>query len=164
MEPSDEQKKELTRARNTAYRYLSIRARSRSEIEAKLRDKEFSDEVIESVMSGLVRLGYINDERFAEQWASSRMRTRGFGKRRVEQELRLKGVSRDTIHQAVQTVFGEQPEEELARKEAMKKLRTLTRFEPEVQKRRLAGHLERKGFSSGVIGSILRKMPSIEEE
>lgn len=155
---------ELTRAKNTAYRYLTIRPRSQFEIESKLREKKFSDDVVNQVIAHLVKLGYVNDGWFAEQWASSRARARGFGKRRIEQELRQKGVSRDAIHQALQTAFGDQPEEELARKEAAKKVKTLARFEPEVQRRRLAGHLERKGFSSDVIRSIIRKMPILDEE
>jgi regulatory protein len=150
--------KELKRAKNTAYRYLTIRPRSRKELANKLQDKEFSDDIIAAVSEHLTRLGYLDDIKFAAQWAASRIRGRGFGRRRIEQELRIKGISSDIIKATITTLFEEAPEAETARKEAEKKLKTLTRFEPEVRRRRLAGFLERKGFSSEIIRAILRKI------
>ena len=147
--------RELKRAKNVAYRYLALRPRSRAEVEKKLRDREFTAEVVSSVVDHLLRLRYLNDEEFARQWAAGRVRSRGFGRRRIEQELRLRGVGRETIAAALEGLFDERSETDLARREAEKKLRTLTRFEPEVRKRRLAGFLERKGFSSGIIRGIL---------
>ncbi len=99
-------------------------------------------------------MGYVNDHEFAGQWARSRVRLRGFGKRRIEQELRSKGISRDIIHEILADLFQDSPESDIARLEAQKKLKTLTCFEPEVRRRRLAGFLERKGFSSDIIRSV----------
>jgi regulatory protein len=150
--------KELKRAKNTAYRYLTIRPRSRIEVQTKLRDREFPRDIISSVIDHLIKLGYLNDEQFAQQWAASRVRSRGFGRRRIEQELRTKGIDRDTVKEVLGNLFEESPEADIARKEADKKLKTLSRFEPEVRRRRLAGFLERKGFSSGTIRDILRSV------
>jgi regulatory protein len=154
-EPED---KQLKRAKNTAYRYLTIRPRSRKELANKLQDKEFSDDIITAVLEHVTRLGYLDDVKFAAQWAASRVRSRGFGRRRLEQELRIKGISSDIIKATLNTLFEEAPETETARKEAEKKLKTLTRFEHEVRRRRLAGFLERKGFSSDIIRTILRSI------
>jgi len=150
--------KELTRARNTAYRLLTYRARSRQELEAKLKDREFGDAVIEAVVAGLTRLGYVNDREFARQWAAGRIRLRGFGKRRIEQELRNKGISRDVIQETLREVFEDAPEADIAQREAEKKLRSLTRFPPEVRRRRIAGHLERRGFPPETIYDVLRRV------
>lgn len=152
---ADSEDKQLKRAKNTAYRYLTIRPRSRKELADKLQDKEFSDQIIAAVLEHVARLGYLDDGKFAAQWAASRIRSRGFGRRRLEQELRLKGIGRDIIKETLNTLFEEAPEAATARKEAEKKLRTLTRFEPEVRRRRLAGFLERRGFSSDIIRTIL---------
>jgi regulatory protein len=145
----------LKRAKNAAYRYLTIRPRSRKELADKLQDKEFSDPMIAIVLEHVTRLGYLDDAKFAAQWAASRVRSRGFGRRRLEQELRIKGISREIIKNTLNALFDEAPEAETARKESEKKLKTLTRFEPEVRRRRLAGFLERKGFSSEIIRNIL---------
>jgi regulatory protein len=148
--------KKITRAKNCAYRYLTIRPRSRHEVEQKLRDREFPPAIVASVLSHLEQLGYLNDEEFARQWATSRVRMRGFGRRRIEQELRNKGVSPSIIKATIAALLEEAPEVEVARKEAEKKLRTLSRFEREVRRRRIAGHLERKGFPMDVIIPIVR--------
>ena len=153
--PEAAQDKLLKRAKNTAYRQLTIRPRSRKELADKLRDREFPDHIVDAVLEHVTRLGYLDDAQFSAQWAASRVRSRGFGRRRLEQELRIKGISRDIIKDTLNKLLEDAPESDTARKEAEKKLRTLTRFEPEVRRRRLAGFLERKGFSSEIIRSII---------
>ena len=157
--PSDD--KLVSRAKNTAYRFLSIRPRSRAELERKLRDKELPGEVINRVILHLDRLGYVNDREFAGQWARSRTRLRGLGRRRIEQELRGKGISREIIRETLARLFEDSSEIDTARKEAEKKLRTLERFEPEVRRRRLAGFLERKGFSPDIIRTIVHSLHAL---
>jgi regulatory protein len=156
MENSELEQKELKRAKNTAYRYLTIRSRSRAEILKKLRDKEFSPTMIEAVVEHLLRLGYIDDRKFACQWATSRARLRGYGRHRIEQELRQKGVDREIIREALNEAVPPEDERENARRVAEKKLRTMKRVEPEVRRRRLAGFLERKGFPHEIVWDILR--------
>jgi regulatory protein len=155
---SDLEEKEVTRAKNTAYRYLSYRPRSRTEVEAKLRDKEFGDAVITAVLADLVRLGYLDDEKFASQWAAGRVRLRSFGRRRVERELRDKGVDGETVTRTLGEVLPSSVELATAKEAAGRKLRTLQSFDRETRRRRLAGYLERKGFSYDVIGDVLRNI------
>ncbi|HUJ18522.1 MAG TPA: regulatory protein RecX [Nitrospirota bacterium] len=154
--------KELKQARNTAYRFLAIRPRSRAEVEKKLREREFPANTVSAVVEQLLRFGYLDDPKFARQWAAARVRTRGFGRRRIELELRQKGIGRDTAHEALAEAFDDSSESEIARREAEKKLRTLARFTPDVRKRRLAGFLGRKGFSGEVVREMLRMVPRQE--
>jgi regulatory protein len=158
MRNLDLEGKEAARAKNTAYRYLSYRPRSRAEMEAKLRDKGFNDPVIAAVLSDLDRLGYLDDEKFAGQWASGRVRLRSFGRRRVERELRDKGVDHDTVTRTLDEVLQPSVELATAKETAERKLRTLQSFDRETRRRRLAGFLERKGFSYDVIGDVLRNI------
>jgi regulatory protein len=151
----DEKDKECTRATNIAYRYLSYRPRSYSEVEKKLRDKGFGDVTVGTVLSNLIRLGYVDDEKFADQWAQSRVRLRGLGRRRIEQELRDKGVDRDTARRVLDDVLTVDLEIETARRAAERKLTTMRTLDRETRRRRLAGFLERKGFSFAVIRQIL---------
>jgi regulatory protein len=155
------EEKELTRANNAAYRLLTYRPRSQVELEVKLRDRGFPEPVVQEVITSLVRLGYVNDREFARQWAAGRIRLRGFGRRRIEQELRNKGISRDVIQETLREVFEDSPEADIAQQEAEKKLRSLTRFAPEVRRRRLAGHLERRGFPSETIYDVLRRVGAL---
>ncbi|MGE5750889.1 MAG: regulatory protein RecX [Nitrospirota bacterium] len=154
--------KEYTRAKNIAYRYLSYRPRSCAEVEKKLRDQGFGDVIVHAVLSNLIRLGYIDDEKFADQWAQSRVRLRGLGRRRIEQELRAKGVDRETAHRALADVLTADLEIQTARKVAERKLTTMRTLDRETRRRRLAGFLERKGFSFAVIRHILKTLIECE--
>ena len=158
MPISDFNEKEIARAKNTAYRLLTYRPRSRAELVQKLQDREYDHAVVDAVVADLERLGYVNDHEFARQWAAARTRLRGFGRRRIEQELRGKGISRDLIGETLAKLFEDAPEREVALREAEKKLKSLARFEPEVRRRRLAGHLERRGFPMDVIYDVLRRV------
>ncbi len=155
MRISELNEKEVSRAKNAAYRHLMYRPRSRAEVEQRLTEKGFAGPVVRSVLSDLERLGYIDDREFARQWAASRVKLRGIGRRRIEQELRNKGVGRESIREALGQAFEDSSEIDIARREAEKKARSLNRFEPEVRRRRLAGFLERRGFSSDIIRVIM---------
>ena len=148
--------KVLTRAKNTAYRLLTYRPRSGAEIEAKLRDKEFADGIIKQVLSDLGRLGYVNDHVFARQWTESRIRLRGFGRRRIKQELKAKGVAPDIVDEVFAGVFGDRTELETAKQVVENKHRIMKALAPDTRRRRLAGILERKGFSFDIIRIVLK--------
>lgn len=152
----DQKEKEIKQAKNAAYRYLTIRSRSRREIEKKLSDRGFPADTVRSVLAHLDHLGYVNDASFARQWAANRQRTSGFGRLRIERELRAKGIDRDIVRETLESLVEEHPEADTARREAEKKRRTMDRLEPVVRRRRLAGFLERKGYSSETIRAVLR--------
>jgi regulatory protein len=152
---ADLNEKERTRARNAAYRLLTYRPRSHAELEQKLRERQFNEAVIEFVLADLERLGYVNDRQFAGQWAAGRLRLRGFGRRRIEQELRRKGIAHEVIREAINEAVPAEDEREAAVKAAEKKLRTMQSVGSDVRRRRLAGFLERKGFSSEITRSII---------
>jgi regulatory protein len=158
LQISDLTDKQLTRAKNTAYRFLSYRPRSRAEIEKKLHDKEFDETIVAAVLVDLARLGYVNDALFAREWARGRIRLRGFGRRRIGQELKAKGIDPEIIRETFAEVFGETSEIETAMQVAEKKLKTMQHVEPEARKRRLAGLLERKGYAFDVIREVLNVM------
>jgi len=156
MRNAELEKKTLTRAKNTAYRFLTYRPRSRAEINRKLQDKEFEDAIIEAVLLDLERLGYVNDQQFAVQWATGRVRLRGFGRRRIEQELKSKGVGLDIIAETLREVSGADADIETAKKTVERKLPSMQALDRETRRRRLAGFLERKGFSFEIIHSVLK--------
>ncbi len=151
----DDRDKQLSRAKNIAYRFLTIRPRSRAEVEAKLLEKRFPHAVVRDVVTSLERLGYLNDHTFARQWAEARIRLRGFGRRRIEQELRAKGIGMDLIGEALAGILDDGTELKTARETASRKLKTLQSVDREARRRRLAGFLERKGFSYDVIRIVL---------
>ena len=86
----------IRRAYNCAVSLLSRRDHSEKELIRKLKEKGHSkgaEAAIEKLKSG----GYVDDERFSRIYASELIRLKGYGRRRVEQELYLKGVDREIV-------------------------------------------------------------------
>ena len=156
--------KELTRAKNAAYRLLTYRPRSRAELRAKLHEKEFTEEITEAVLADLARFGYVNDLQFAHDWTRSRIRLRGFGRRRIEQELKNKGIDREIIREVFAEAFSDETEIGTAKRVAAKKLNTMKTLDRDTRKRRLAGFLERKGFSFEIVITVLRDIDKTKND
>ena len=89
------------KATNRALHFLGYRARSEAEVRTRLKRDEWPDEVIERVLLRLREQGFLNDENFAEMWVENRSHSRPRGARMLQQELRQKGIERETIEAAL---------------------------------------------------------------
>lgn len=86
---------EASKAYNVALRFLSYRIRSRREVSDHLKRKEHAEH-IDEVLERLESERYLNDEDFAERWASMR-RAEGRSPHRIGSELLQKGIDREVI-------------------------------------------------------------------
>lgn len=145
-------------ATEIAQRLLAVRLRSRQEIEQRLQRRGVSRATLESVLERLSDAGLIDDIRFARAWVSGRQALRPSGKIRLQRELRQKGVDSETIEQALREAFSESDEYQLALAVARARLRRYRGEAPDVAYRRLAGVLQRRGFSAGAITRTLREV------
>ncbi len=145
-------------ATEAALRLLAARARSRHEIEDRLKRKGFGKRVRDRAISALCEWGYLDDAAFARAWVRSRMVGTLCGRRRIRVELYRKGVAAETVECALKGYHGEVQEEELAEKVARKRLRALSGLDRKVKRRRLCGLLLRRGFAPEVATTVLGKL------
>lgn len=150
-------------ARDVCLRLLTVRARTRSELEAQLTKRGYPDDVSARVLDRLVEVGLLDDVAFAEEWVRSRRANSGKGKRALATELRTKGVDPDVIAETLDGVdAGEwrvQAEELVAAKLRRDKL------DDEVKvTRRLVGMLARRGYSQGMAFDVVRTQLAQERE
>lgn len=83
-------------------RYATSRKKLSDYLARKLRERGWESEKtpdINALITDFVRLGYIDDAAFAAARART-LSARGLGKRRVEEDLRAKGISEDDAHDA----------------------------------------------------------------
>jgi len=144
--PSEE---EIKQARALAYRYLSYRDRSERETAEHLRKKGLDKAIVQETLQYLKKAKFLDDRRFAEHWARTRAENKQFGKYRLRHELIGKGLSPDLIDETLDALF------DTVREVDEKKLRSMQDLDPDKKKRRLAGLLQRKGFSSHIIYQVL---------
>ena len=150
-------------ARDVCLRLLTVRARTRSELEAQLTKRGYADDVSARVLDRLVEVGLLDDVAFAEEWVRSRRANSGKGKRALATELRTKGVDPDVIAETLDSVdAGEwrvQAEDLVAAKLRRDKL------DDEVKvTRRLVGMLARRGYSQGMAFDVVRTQLAQERE
>lgn len=143
-------------ADETVYRLLAIRPRSRRELADRLRQRGVPADVVAATIADLERGGLVDDHRFADAWVRSRTALQPSGRARLRYELARKGVAREVIDRTLRETLSEQDEDALARDVARSRLRRYRGLSREVAARRLAGILERRGFSTPVIARVLR--------
>lgn len=106
----------------------------------KLRTKEmpiFSDDEIEMVITRLCEHGYLDDEKYAAFFVENRFAKKGVSRRRLEQELRLKGIDQDIIENVLENTTRNDDEEIMKMIEKKRKKYT---------DEKLIAYLVRQGF------------------
>jgi len=111
--------------------------------------------VTDGVIARLRSLNYLDDLSFAQIWARSRLESRGYGPRRVAQELRIKGIAAEVIRQTLQQSLQQTSEQESAKKLLTKRFGGVSLQDIKTQRRAVA-LLLRRGFSSKVIFDLLK--------
>jgi regulatory protein len=136
-------------------RFLSYRPRSEAEVLNYLIGRGYSHDVAESTLEKLRSLNYVKDENFARNWARSRFETRGFGPKRIEQELRTKGIEQSLIREVVRETFVQQDEAKTAKILLAKRFKHKNFDDPKIVRRAVA-FLQRRGYSNKVIFDLLK--------
>jgi len=145
-------------ALTSALRLLAVRLRSRREIEVRLGRKGYPPEIVASVVAQLDDEGLLDDVRFANAWVAGRLALRPSGTARLRSELREKGVAADVIEQVLHAAIPEDAERTQAVALAQARARRYRGEPREVAVRRVAGVLQRRGFSPGAVIAALREV------
>ncbi len=145
-------------ARGIVLSKLSVRARTRHELEQALRVKKVPSEVAQQVLDRMADVGLVDDTSFASDWVESRQQRRHLSAPALRRELQAKGVDRDTIEVAVASVDDE-AELVAARALVERKSAAMADLSDQLRYRRLAGRLSRRGFGPAVIARVLDERP-----
>jgi len=74
--------------------------RAQSEVRQKLYTWQLDKETIDSIVAEMILANYVNEERFATAFARGKFRIRQWGWKRIEQELKRKGIAAYAIARA----------------------------------------------------------------
>jgi regulatory protein len=150
------------RAREAALRLLAVRARSRRELERRLRRKGFDEVTVVSVLDDLAAVDLVDDASFARAWADERARLRPIGPARLRHELYQKGISREIVDRTIDETYPGDRELELARA-ALRRRKTAAVTERR-ERARLLRFLLRRGFSRAVAAAAIDELPHNQED
>lgn len=148
----------VARAREQALSLLNYRMRTRKELEQRLHQKEWSNEIISQVVIRLEETGFIDDKRFARLWVDERLRLKPVALNRLRQELRRKGIDPDTAESVLKDY--DDRDEGVARAYDLLhgRYNRYAELESAVAHRRMAGFLARRGFDPGTIYNVVHRI------
>lgn len=141
---------------------LARRPYAIAEMRRALERKFPGDDRVPVAIARLRELGYLDDRKFAEQYAYSLAQNRAYGPHRLRRELKGKLVDHRVIEAAVQQAYQQASAGELLQQALEKRLRavrlplTRTRFHS------LCQSLLRLGFSSGDVLKAVRARPELQ--
>jgi regulatory protein len=137
--------------------YCARQERCQQEVRDKLYAWQVSARDIEPIISQLISEGFLNEARFAEHYAVSKFRQKGWGLRKIEQALRLKQVSEPCIRSAVRSI--EQQEYSAALQQAVSKRWERTKEpDPYVKRQKVFRYFLGKGFATEAVEQALRAL------
>lgn len=152
----DEPQDPEARARGLVLDSLSRSARTRGQLADMLARKEVPEEIAESVLDRFTELGLVDDAAYAEAFTRSRHDYKGLGSRAIAFELRRRSVPDEVAREAVSVLDSEQ-EQRTAFRLARERQARMAGLPREVQARRLAGFLARKGYGGDLVGRAVRE-------
>ena len=122
--------------------------------------KEFEAADADDAIRRLVANGLLDDARYAEQYARSKMLSSGASKRRLQQDLYRKGIKGDLATDAITRVIEDDEVDTAAMVErvATKKLAQLGDLDSIVLRRRLFAFLARRGYDVADIKRVMTKL------
>lgn len=147
---------DVEKAVRYAYKLLSYRGRSEKELTLRLNRKGFSDHAVREVLGRLKEYGYLNDNTLALSLKRKAAEVKLLGSAGAGQYLRQMGIPGDIVKE----VLSDYDELESAGRLADRKLRAMNDSPPSQVKRRLAGYLQRRGYSTDTIRKTIKNYES----
>ena len=172
-ETVERREKRLARAKGAALGYIGRRSHSRKELEKKMLDRGHEPDVIGEALDRMEDLGLQDDGEYAAIFARSKWRQSKWSPRRIQMELKRRGVEDGMIDAALESVFGVEKDIQMHVdgaeniQEAMELIEAAKRqyqsygsanISKDAKKRRLIGWLQRRGFTWDTVRSVIQSI------
>ena len=141
-----------------AKHYCAYQERCHSEVKEKLCGFGLHKREIDQILSQLIEENYLNEERFAIQFAGGKFRIRQWGKVKIKYALRQKKVSDYCIRKALASIDQQEYEKSL-HKLAEAKRKTLNGEKNIfIRNKKLQDHLLQRGFEAGLVRDLIARI------
>ncbi|MFK7900791.1 MAG: regulatory protein RecX [Cyclobacteriaceae bacterium] len=142
--------------------YCSYQERCTSEVKKKLVSFELPSEKEEAIIEWLKEERYLDDQRYAVEYANGKFRLKGWGKVKIKFELKKKAINTTLINKALETITDD---DYLSRLEGIveKKELQLSKYSGLVKKQKLITYLQGRGYEWEFIQKVIHKSESTLE-
>jgi len=142
-----------------ASKLLAAKPRSVEELRKRLLEgRGATKAAVEAVIERLREYGYLDDARFAHSFASLRVQQRPIGRQRLQRDLWLKKIDKQTADAALDQVFEATPEGDLIDRAIAKRVRLRGKPKTRADAKKLFDHLLRQGFAFELVGEKVRAL------
>ena len=138
--------------------YCAYQERCHQEVKEKLYDLGLYQKDVEELIAQLIEENYVNEERFAIQFAGGKFRIKKWGRLKIRHALKQKKVSGYCIKKALQQI-DEEAYRDTIQKLAEAKWKMLTAEKNIFMKqRKVTDHLLHKGFEADFIKEVTESL------
>ena len=138
--------------------YCGYQERSHSEVKEKLYSFGLRKNTVDEVMAQLIEENFLNEERFAIQFAGGKFRIKQWGRAKIIYALKQRGVSQHCIRKALDEI-DESSYRQVLHKLADRKWMSL-RKESHLLTRlhKTRSYLLQRGFEPGPVSAVLKEL------
>ena len=130
----------------------------------KLKEKGFGQEQIEDVVERLTQERFLDDRRYAERFVESARQSGKYVGYRLRHELRRRGLDKELIESVTADINDLRLEYGVACELVSRRYPSFSGVKSDAgEKRRVAGFLQRRGFSSALIRSVIMAQAQEDE-
>ncbi|WP_138430550.1 regulatory protein RecX [Fodinibius saliphilus] len=128
---------------------LGRREHARKELFTKAIKKDYSKDVINSVLDELQEKGFLDNVRFAKKFAADKSNLSKWGPNKIKSHLFKKGISNTVAERCIeQAIEGQDVKQTFLDLVLKRKKRFLREEDPYKRKKKVVDHLARKGYRS----------------
>lgn len=142
--------------------YCNYQERCHSEVKSKLYSYGLRKSETEEIIAKMIEDNYLNEERFAIQYAGGKFRMKYWGRKKIQYELQQKGVSTFIIKTALREIE-EKKYAETLQKLAQIKWDALKGEHHLLRQSKTNAYLIQKGYEQGLISHVLHEIISGEK-
>jgi len=112
---------------------------------------------VNQILSQLIEEGFLNEERYAKALAGGKFRQKGWGKKKIENTLKQKGISGYLINSSMKEIDGQDYIKKL-KELLLKKKQTLKPESTMIQKQKLGRFAISKGYEGDMVWGMVNEM------
>jgi len=138
-------------------KYCAYQERCHQECKQKMYSWFMYGTDVNQILSQLIEEGFLNEERYAKALAGGKFRQKGWGKKKIENTLKQKGISGYLINSSMKEIDGQDYIKKLKELLLKKKL-TLKPENTMIQKQKLGRFAISKGYEGDMVWGMVNEM------
>lgn len=147
----------LTEATKKLESYCAYQERCHKEVTSKLWEMRMIPEAIDQILTHLIQENYLNEERFSKAYARGKFNIKKWGRNRIVNELKFRGISKYNIKSALQEI-GDDDYFTTLDKLAKKRVKEIKETNLQKRKKKLADYLLYRGWESHLVYEKIKEL------